>query len=130
MGAFEVRAGVRFESLRDPDHPPVIVTLETTPNIAVAQSPWGLAAAGVATIAVNDGQTPPDTDRLVLVGKDNHRHAWVREIIDAARARHPETLVIDMGWPSEDRRYADVATFGASRLAGEALAEWMRRNAE
>ena len=26
-----------------------------------------------------------------------------------------------MGWPSPDRRYADVATFGASALMGRAL---------
>jgi beta-N-acetylhexosaminidase len=30
-------------------------------------------------------------------------------------------VVVDMGWPSEDRAYADVATFGASRYAGAAL---------
>jgi hypothetical protein len=26
-----------------------------------------------------------------------------------------------MGWPSDDRALADIATFGASRLVGEAL---------
>jgi beta-N-acetylhexosaminidase len=30
-----------------------------------------------------------------------------------------------MGWPSDDRRYADVATFGASRLMGHALLKWL-----
>ena len=32
-------------------------------------------------------------------------------------------LVVDMGWPSDDRAYADIATFGASRLVGRALLE-------
>jgi beta-N-acetylhexosaminidase len=30
-----------------------------------------------------------------------------------------------MGWPSTDRRYADVATFGASRLMGQVLLKWL-----
>ncbi len=30
-------------------------------------------------------------------------------------------LVVDMGWPSDDRRYADVATFGSSTAMGQAL---------
>ena len=77
---------------------------------------------------LREGDTPPAGEQLVLVGKDNHRHAWVREIVDSARRRHPSTLVIDMGWPSEDRRYADVATFGASRFVGQALAEWLERS--
>jgi beta-N-acetylhexosaminidase len=63
----------------------------------------------------------------VIVGKDNHRRDWTRHLIDSARERHPSTLIIDMGWPSEDRRYADVATFGASRYVGRALAAWQRK---
>jgi beta-N-acetylhexosaminidase len=35
-------------------------------------------------------------------------------------------LVVDMGWPSDDRAYADIATFGASRLVGRALLELLR----
>jgi beta-N-acetylhexosaminidase len=34
-------------------------------------------------------------------------------------------LVVDMGWPSDDRRYADLATFGASLLLGHALLNWL-----
>jgi beta-N-acetylhexosaminidase len=32
-----------------------------------------------------------------------------------------------MGWPSEDRRYADIATFGSSRAVGAALLEVLTR---
>ena len=32
-----------------------------------------------------------------------------------------DVVTVDMGWPSDDRALADVATFGASRLVGEAL---------
>jgi beta-N-acetylhexosaminidase len=30
-----------------------------------------------------------------------------------------------MGWPSADRRYADVATFGASLPMGDVLLKWL-----
>ena len=107
----------------------LITTIETTANIAVGASPWGLAAAGVDVLPLHEGDALPDTRstgaQLVIVGKDNHRHAWVRELIDLARERSGSTLVIDMGWPSDDRHYADVATFGASRYVGQALATWL-----
>jgi beta-N-acetylhexosaminidase len=125
IAAFEAQPGIVVSPRRQ------IVTLETTANIAVGTSPWGLAAAGVATTQVSRGDTlldtPEDGEQLVIVGKDNHRHAWVRELVDVARERHPSTLVIDMGWPSDGRQYADVATFGASRYVGQALAAWLKK---
>jgi beta-N-acetylhexosaminidase len=104
-----------------------IFSLETTANIAVGASPWGLAAAGHSVHSLREGDALPETDSLIIVGKDNHRRPWVRELVDAARKRHPSTLVIDMGWPSDDRLYADVATFGSSRYVGRALAAWLEK---
>ena len=97
-----------------------ILTLETTANIAIGHAPWGPAAAGAATTPVFEGDAVP-AGPCVLVGKDNHRREWTRAAIDAARAANSAVVVVDMGWPSEDRAYADIATFGASRYAGQAL---------
>jgi beta-N-acetylhexosaminidase len=123
IDAFDLQPGVSVGSRR------LIVTVETTANIAVGVSPWGLGAAGVGIHQLRRGDALPgavsDDEQLVIVGKDNHRHPWVRELVDLARERHPSTLVIDMGWPAPDRRYADVATFGASRYVGQALAAWL-----
>ena len=58
---------------------------------------------------------------VLVVGKDNHRHAFARAAVDRLRAERERVLVVDMGWPSDDRAYADIATFGASRLVGRAL---------
>jgi hypothetical protein len=69
----------------------------------------------------------PDADHLVIVGKGNHRGDWTRYLIDLARERYRSTLIIDMGWPSEDRQYADVAPFAASRYVGRVLAAWLRK---
>jgi beta-N-acetylhexosaminidase len=30
-----------------------------------------------------------------------------------------------MGWPDQNQNYSDVATFGASRHVGDALAGWL-----
>ncbi|HEX3679270.1 MAG TPA: hypothetical protein VHU90_06085, partial [Galbitalea sp.] len=59
---------------------------------------------------------------VVVVGRDIHRHSDARAAVDRIRAEHPAVVVVDMGWPADDRTYADIATFGASRLAGRALA--------
>jgi beta-N-acetylhexosaminidase len=114
IAAFDIAGDVTLE----PGAP--ILTLETTANIAIGDAPWGAAAAGAATTALREGDAIP-AGPAVLVGKDNHRRAWTREAIDAARAANSAVVVVDMGWPSEDRAYADIATFGASRYAGAAL---------
>ncbi|MFM9918948.1 glycoside hydrolase family 3 protein [Lacisediminihabitans sp. H27-G8] len=118
-------AGLRIQ----PDR--AIVVLETEANIAVGASPWGPAAAGAEVFVVREGEAlelPPGT-QPVVVGRGNHRQAWVRSLIDEARRKHPSTVVVEMGWPSDDRRYAEVATFGASRHAGLALLLWLERKA-
>ncbi|WP_223691716.1 beta-N-acetylhexosaminidase [Leifsonia poae] len=116
-----------------------VVRIDTVANIAVGVAPWGpfaeaqaepdapLARAFTANPAVVI--TEDDNPELVLaarspvlvIGKDNHRHAFAREAIDRLRAQRDAVLVVDMGWPSDDRAYADLATFGASRLIGRAL---------
>ncbi|WP_084077190.1 beta-N-acetylhexosaminidase [Demequina sp. NBRC 110057] len=103
------------------------VRLEPAANIAVGPSPWGPFASGVTADAVVTpeqglGSWAPGPDRqVIVVGKDNHRHAWARDAIDALRSSG--AIVVDMGWPDLDDAYADVATFGASRAVGAALLE-------
>ncbi|PPL15996.1 beta-N-acetylhexosaminidase [Microterricola pindariensis] len=115
--------------------PGSIVRIDTEANIAVGVAPWGpFAALGTdpgpawaeqsVQIVAEGGQSPTGlAGRVLVIGKDNHRHAFARAAIDAIRASGAEVLVVDMGWPSDDRAYADIATFGASRLLGRALLE-------
>jgi beta-N-acetylhexosaminidase len=116
-----------------------VVRLETIANIAVGTAPWGpfaeLAAgagdeaaaafAGRPCVAVTESAPLPDGipagGQVLVIGKDNHRHPFARATIDRLRALRDDVLVVDMGWPGDDRRYADIATFGASRLLGRAL---------
>ncbi len=108
------------DAFLDPDAR--ILILETEANVAIGHAPWGPASAGATTIALHDGDDIPlDGVPTIIVGKDNHRRAWTREAIDRARQANPDVVVVDMGWPSPDRAYADISTFGASRYAGQAL---------
>ena len=101
-----------------------LVALETTANIAIGRAPWGPPFDA----HLREGDALPSVDgQLILVGKNNHRHGWVRSLIDEARGIRPDTIVVDMGWPGDDRAYADVATFGASRHVSQALRAWLER---
>jgi len=116
VAAFAIAPGVEIAAER------TVVAIDTAANIAVGVSPWGPPVDARLT----EGDRPPDVrGQLVLIGKNNHRHDWVRSLVDDARRAHPETVVVDMGWPDTGRAYADVATFGASRHVSEALGAWL-----
>ena len=85
------------------------------------------AAQPVSVISPERSALPPlHIGRPVLVvGRDIHQHRFARDAVDRLRAQHVDVLVVDMGWPAPDRRYADVATFGASRLMGGVLLKWL-----
>ncbi|MFV0285759.1 MAG: glycoside hydrolase family 3 protein [Demequina sp.] len=106
------------------------VCLEPAANIAVGPSPWGPFASAVEADAVVTPEhglgdwAPREGQLVVVVGKDNHRHAWAREAIDALRVHG--AIVVDMGWPSLEDGYADIATYGASRAVGAALLELLQ----
>jgi beta-N-acetylhexosaminidase len=127
VGAFDVSDAAKA-AVEDARGRVAWLRLEPVQNIAVGASPWGPFAAGIEAAAtlrpggdVEKWLGAAATDALtVVVGKDNHRHEFARAAIDAARAQG-RVVVVDMGWPSPDREYADIATFGASRLVGEAL---------
>ena len=120
-GAFDVQPGVRVQARR------LLVTLEASANLAIGGAPWGPPGDDIVRLAKGEEPHVPAGTQLVLLGRGNHRRAWVRELIEKLRAEHPSTIVVDLGWPGADRSYADVATFGASRHVGAALLHWLER---
>jgi len=112
-----------------------VVRLEADANIAVGITPWGPSAAAdfatqpVYEITPGRSDLPPlePGQPVLVIGRDIHQHQFARDTVEQLRSRHANVLVVDMGWPSADRRYADVATFGASRLMGQVLLEWLER---
>jgi beta-N-acetylhexosaminidase len=137
-GAFDLRPGIEARLAKATDVQ--LVVLDDFANPAIGYVPWGISSelaaeperyattrlGGRSPITVTSG-TAPVIDAgdalIVLVGRNIHRHSASRELIDGFRGGPGEAIVVDMGWPSDDRAYADIATFGASRLAGRALAD-------
>jgi len=103
-----------------------VVRLEAAPNIAAGHIPWGPPASGYV-ISPGQSMMPSfhSNEPVLVVGRDIHRHAFARDAVDRLRTAGVDVLVVDMGWPSDDRRYAEVATFGASALIGRALLTWL-----
>ncbi|WP_308797043.1 glycoside hydrolase family 3 protein [Agromyces silvae] len=133
--AFDLRTG-SLDVLAGRQRIGTVVRVDTVANIAVGSVPWGpfaaeagasrpswlstarvLALADVAPLADPEGLAGP----VLVIGKDLHRHAFAVAAVDALRAARDDVVVCDLGWPGEDRAYADVASFGASRVAGAAL---------
>jgi len=91
--------------------PPEIVEVRGEPNVA----------AGPAAHSLADLVPSTQEGLLVLVVHDAHRHAHMRERVEA----HPEAVVVETGlphWrPAHVRGY--IATYGGSRASLEAVAE-------
>lgn len=104
------------------------VRLEARPNIAVGVLPWGPDLADRHEVVLHPGDALPeevlDGGAVLVLGRDLHRQAYAREVVDRLHGA-VDALVVDLGWPSPDRAYADVATFGASRSVGRALRAWL-----
>jgi beta-N-acetylhexosaminidase len=118
----------------------VVVRVDTVANIAVGLVPWGPFQAlrdrglhlPVYEVSEEDwgeriGDIPLEASVLVI-GKDNERRPLIVALIDALRARHERVVTVDMGWPGGDPAFAEVATYGASALVGEALAGLLAEN--
>ena len=133
--AFDVTDAAR-ERLAASDRLGTVLRVDTVANIAIGVAPWGPFAldpsatgerwpdaADVVAVSADTPLRDPASlpGPVLVVGKDLHRHPFAVEAIAALRAARDDVVTVDMGWPSDDRALADVATFGASRLVGEAL---------
>jgi len=116
----------------------VVVQLSPTPSQAAGVVPWGIAASlvelGARVTAVELDAEHADVDAivaqaagrsLVLVVRNLHRHRWMASAVDAALARRPDAIVVEMGLPAcrPAGARAYVATHGAARVCGVAAAE-------
>jgi beta-N-acetylhexosaminidase len=124
---FDVSAEAKAALSRN--RPITLIRLETAPSIAVGESPWGpFAVPGVDAVVTATPDTDPQgvADAVpagslaIVIGRDNHRHPVARPVLHALRTHH-DVVVVDMGWADPGAGLADISTFGASRLAGEAL---------
>jgi beta-N-acetylhexosaminidase len=120
-----------------------VVRIDADTNIAIGVAPWGpfavasggseptwLDGAQVVTVAALLPLGAPASlaaleGPVLVVGKDLHRHPFAVAAIETLRAVRDDVVTVDMGWPAHDRAVVDVATFGASRLVGAALIDFI-----
>jgi beta-N-acetylhexosaminidase len=111
--------------------PPLVVRTESSGNIAVGPTPWGLdpwAPDAVRTDG-SDGEADRVLDRakgrgLVVVLRDAHRHAAQRALATALLTARPDTVVVEMGLPVwRPGSAAYLATYGAAAANAQAAAE-------
>jgi beta-N-acetylhexosaminidase len=105
------------------------VLIEPEPNVAIGTSPLGPFFDGGAVpsliVPIDDRSIATESVAepgvlTVVVGRELHRDEHALAAANAIAARC-ETLIVDMGFAHSD--HVDIATFGASRLVGEALLE-------
>ena len=105
------------------------VQIEPERNVAVGATPLGPFFDGGAVpalvVPIDDRSLAADyvaePDELtVVVGRELHRDDGALAAAATIAARS-ESLIVDMGFAHSD--HVDIATFGASRLVGEALIE-------
>lgn len=128
VAAFELQPGVRIPRLSDA----TVIRVEADASLAIGRTPWAPNLSAAAENLVIDPRRDevPTLSRerpIIVLGRNLHRDEAMAKIIERLRRDHDQTLVVEMGWPSDDRRYADLATFGASTLVGDALTRYLQR---
>ncbi|BCJ57351.1 hypothetical protein Jiend_07730 [Micromonospora endophytica] len=115
---------------------PHVVEFAPPHNIAIGSAtPWGVAAPltevmpGTTSVRWRSETLPTDPIAgaagrpLVLVVRDLHRHGWMRAAVDRALAQRPDAVVVELGVPARVVGAVHVATHGATRATGRAVAE-------
>ena len=138
IGLAAARRAIRADGRVRVDGHPVVVQLVSTPSQAAGVVPWGittpLVELGAHVTAVELHAEHADLEAtlgqaagrsLVLVVKNLHRHRWIALAVDAALARRPDAIVVEMGLPAcrPAGATAYIATHGAARVCGVAAAE-------
>lgn len=118
----------------------LVLRLRSPRSMAAGPIPWGVAGAlqarGVRVEAVEVDGANADLERLtaalgsrslVVAVRDLHRDPSVAKMLGALLSRHPDAVLVDMGYPAcrPQLARAYIATRGAARVCAEAAAELM-----
>ncbi len=139
IGLAAARRALRVTGPPGPVTDPLVIEVAPPGNMAVGTVPWGLAAwlpAG-SVVQVPAGGARADRQvsqalaraggrTVIAVVRDAHRDPRARAVITGLLAARPDTIVVEMGlpvWRPPARVY--LATYGASRTSGRAVAEML-----
>jgi beta-N-acetylhexosaminidase len=136
--ALETAGDVALESA------PLVVELRPTANIAAGEAGHTLGSVleerlpGTQTVVVDEATVGSaealsalDDRDVVVVVRDAHRHAWMRDATDRLLARVPRAVVVEVGLPHWRPAGAGgyVATYGGGRVNFEAAVARLARAA-
>jgi beta-N-acetylhexosaminidase len=139
VGLAAARRAVRAEGSIPAPRDPLVVQLVPPANLAVGEVPWGLrpwvsadsyrevstgtAPGGVPALLA--GLLAEATGRtLIIVTRDAHRHPVAADVAASLLAARPDAVLVEMGIPAwRPATGAYVASYGASRSSGQAVAE-------
>jgi beta-N-acetylhexosaminidase len=117
-----------LETVGEPrlDEAPLVVELRPNANMAAGEAEHSLGEVlagrlpGTRTLVLDEQGTPPAGGADVVVVRDAHRHAWMRELTEQLSP----SVVVEIGvpvWRPDGPAY--IATHGGSRVSFEAVAE-------
>jgi beta-N-acetylhexosaminidase len=141
IGLLAARRALRITGGRPELRDPMVVEVESLPNMAAGDALWGLVGFGPAGSRRRVAAAPDpaqaaavalkaSADRsLILVVRDAHRSAATQHLVTAVLAERPDTVLVEMGlpyWqPPEGTYQTYLVTFGASRANARAAAEFL-----
>jgi len=129
------RDAIRVDGLLPDLRGAVLLRVDTEPNIAVGDVPWGLAADVVVDPAAADplaGLLAADATALVVQVRDAHRQPAVMAVVGALVGRSGAgdrpVVVVEWGWPGPAADDTPrVCSHGVSQPSQHAVAEVLRQ---
>ncbi|MGH3647772.1 MAG: glycoside hydrolase family 3 protein, partial [Micromonosporaceae bacterium] len=134
VGATAARRALRIEGNLPALHRPLLVQLDGPATIAAGERPWGLALDSAELVRVSP-HNGVDAERLLaqagarpilVISRDTYRRPGARGLVEQLAARHPDVVLVEMGWPAAWRPAglrAYVATYGAGQANARAAAD-------
>ena len=139
VGLIAARRALRVSGTPGALTDPLVIEVAPPGNIAVGVVPWGLApwlpAGSVIQVPAGGEQADRRVAQalgqaggrpVIAVIRDAHRDPGAQAVITRLLAARPDTIVVEMGlpvWRPPARTY--LATYGASRISGQAAAEML-----
>ncbi|HEX6077884.1 MAG TPA: glycoside hydrolase family 3 N-terminal domain-containing protein [Micromonosporaceae bacterium] len=133
------RRALRVEGTLPKLDRPLLVQIDSPATIAAGELPWGIgpyldngAATELMRVRPDDGMTAERVltaaggRQILVVSRDTHRHRFARDLVQQLAARHPDVVLVEMGWPAAwrpDGLRAYLASYGSSRANARAAAE-------
>jgi beta-N-acetylhexosaminidase len=133
------RRALRVSGPPGPVTDPLVIEVAPPGNMAMGAVPWGLTpwlpAGSVVQVPAGGARADRQVSQalaraggrtVIAVVRDAHRDPGARAVITGLLAARPDTIVVEMGlplWRPPARVY--LATYGASRTSGRAVAEML-----